>query len=163
MRMAVLAAGLLAARAATAGELGVDAGVVRACLASVPAGEVAIGCLGHAADACRARPGGQTTPGIAGCIAAETAAWDDLLNEAYRATRDDLTAQDRADGAPAVPRAPALLAAQRAWLAFRDAECDLSYARWQDGTIRSIVGANCRMVMTAERTVALRDMRGEGR
>ena len=34
-----------------------------------------------------------------------------------------------------------LLAAQRAWLTFRDAECALEVARWGEGTLAGVVGA----------------------
>jgi uncharacterized protein YecT (DUF1311 family) len=58
-------------------------------------------------------------------------------------------------------RSDALRDAQRAWIAFRDADCAARYAMWQDGTIRTIVGANCHLTMTAQRTIELRDMRGQ--
>jgi uncharacterized protein YecT (DUF1311 family) len=31
---------------------------------------------------------------------------------------------------------------------------------WQDGSIRTIVAANCHLSMTAQRAIELRDMRG---
>ena len=48
-----------------------------------------------------------------------------------------------------------LLKAQRAWIAFRDAECDRLYARNMDGTIRFTVYAACQNRMTAERAIEL--------
>jgi uncharacterized protein YecT (DUF1311 family) len=128
-----------------------DAAEVAACFADTPLGEVDPACLGAASNACQTvTPGGGTTLGITECILAETAAWDGLLNREYAATRATLEPDIAAQ----------LLTAQRAWIAFRDAECGLQYALWRDGTIRSIVAANCRMVMTARRTIDLRDMQG---
>ncbi|SEW10209.1 Uncharacterized conserved protein YecT, DUF1311 family [Aliiroseovarius sediminilitoris] len=129
-----------------------DSATVDACLASTPSGAVDPSCIGVASNACQtATPGGETTIGIADCIQAETQAWDVLLNREYKATRKahagDQVVLDQ------------LLAAQRAWIAFRDAECALAHALWRDGSIRVIVAANCMMVQTARRTIELRDMR----
>ena len=51
------------------------------------------------------------------------------------------------------------LEAQRAWIAFRDTACALDYAEWGSGSMRNIAWADCRMQMTAERTIELRAMR----
>ena len=136
----------------------VDDAAVEACFEGAAVGVTEPPCLGAAAGACQTRPGGASTIGIVECIVAETAAWDAILNREYRATREALTGT----GAAGIDVGSALLDAQRAWIAFRDAECALSYARWQDGTLRSVVGANCVLVMTAVRALELRDMRGEG-
>ncbi len=129
-----------------------DSGTVDACLASTPTGAIDPSCLGEASNACqKATQGGETTIGISECIQAETRAWDVLLNREYKATR-----QAHAGDQVVLDQ---LLAAQRAWIAFRDAECALAYALWRDGSIRVIVAANCMMVQTARRTIELRDMR----
>lgn len=130
----------------------VDGGAVRSCFANTPTGVTAPGCLGAASNLCQDQ-GFDTTQGIAGCIQAETVVWDDLLNTEYKSTRAFLGSQD-----PALQ--DSLLEAQRAWIGFRDAECALDYARWQGGSIRSIVFANCMMTMTPRRTLELRDMKG---
>jgi uncharacterized protein YecT (DUF1311 family) len=101
-------------------------------------------------------PGGTTSQGIATCIAAETAIWDDILNEEYQSTRAVLKIRDADEGSDL---AGGLQKAQRAWIAFRDAECDLTYAHWEGGSVRGIAYANCLLVMTAERSTSLRDMR----
>lgn len=46
--------------------------------------------------------------------------------------------------------------AQRAWLAFREAECLMAYAGWGGGSMRNIASSACDLRMTAERAVALR-------
>lgn len=128
-----------------------DRAQVEGCLAGTPFGDVDPQCLGAASDTCQAvTPGGETTLGTTECIMAETAAWDTLLNREYSAVRASVE--------PDI--AEQLLTAQRAWIAFRDAECGLQYALWRDGSIRTVVAANCMMVMTARRTIELRDMRG---
>lgn len=151
--VALILALILALLPATgfAGDPQVNPRTVDQCFASAQPGEVAPKCLGAASNACQTRPRGDTTIGISQCIMAETAEWDRLLNSAYQKLR----AQYRKEGGdlPAM-----LLAAQRAWIAFRDAQCKLDYARWGDGSMRGIVAANCQMTMTAGRAIDLRDM-----
>lgn len=145
----------------TAQELRIDRQVVRACFEATGIGAFYPDCLGQASGACQNLPGGSTTIGIAECIQAETAEWDAILNEEYKATQALNAEADAAGYSPVMDRTDALLAAQRAWIAFRDADCGARYAMWQDGTIRTIVGANCHMTMTAQRAIELRDMRGQ--
>lgn len=158
--VALIMAWTVLAGPTAAQEFAVEAGAVRACFAGTATGEAAPRCLGAASDACQAGPGGSTTVGIASCITAETAVWDDILNEEYAATRRAF--DGRSGGPNGGPLNDALRDAQRAWIAFRDADCALAFERWADGTIRSVVHANCMMVLTAERALALRDMRDGG-
>jgi len=148
------------AQAAQAQELQIDPTMVRACFANTQTGEVYPACLGQASNQCQQQPGGSTTVGMVECITSETAAWDVILNEEYQATQAMLAQQDAEGRSDIMDRTDALRTAQRAWIAFRDADCAARYAIWQDGTIRSIVGANCHLTMTASRTIELRDMRG---
>nr|WP_281495963.1 lysozyme inhibitor LprI family protein [Marivita sp. S6314] len=140
--------------------LTVDPDRVRACFEATEVGALYPPCLGQAAGQCQDQPGGSTTVGMADCIAAETAEWDAILNEEYKATQAMNAAQDAEGRSSILDRTEALRDAQRAWIAFRDADCAARYAIWQDGTIRTIVGANCHLTMTASRAVQLRDMRG---
>jgi uncharacterized protein YecT (DUF1311 family) len=155
MRAALIVFCLTIATPASAQSLYVDQNYVRACHASAAVAETAPRCLGQAANQCQRLPGGGTTIGIVECVQGETAVWDALLNAEYGATR----AAYRAGGGGL---ADALLTAQRAWIAFRDAECGLQYTRWQGGTIRSVVHANCMLGFTSTRAIELRDMRGDG-
>lgn len=154
--MRSLIATIFLALPVSAQELSVDADVVEDCFAVTPIGQLSPLCLGAASNQCQSQsPQGRTTTGITSCITSETDVWDAILNSEYKQARDHMTGlrPDLADR---------LLAAQRAWIAFRDAECALAYERWTDGTLRGIVFANCRMVKTAARAVELRDMRAEG-
>lgn len=132
-----------------------------ACHAATPAGEA---CRGLLARPCmETEPGGFTTIGMVECIFAETRVWDGWLNDEYRAGMDWAEAADAAERETFpefANRATALRDAQRAWIAFRDAECGLEYAVWGAGSMRQIAGASCHLEMTAARTadlVALRD------
>ncbi|MGJ8603905.1 MAG: lysozyme inhibitor LprI family protein [Marivita sp.] len=146
---------------AIAQEAVIDLKIVRACFAETQIGALYPDCLGQASGHCQNAPNGSTTVGIADCIQAETAEWDAILNEEYKATQAMNAKADAAGSSPVMDRTEALRDAQRAWIAFRDADCAARYAIWQDGTIRTVVGANCMMTMTASRAIDLRDMRGE--
>lgn len=120
-------------------------------------------CKGVVFQTCaETEEGGYSTLGMVACMAAETRVWDDRLNQEYKQSMAWARALDAADKAhfpEFAKRADSLLAAQRAWIAFRDAECGLDYAVWGAGSMRQIAGASCQMEMTADRTISLRDLR----
>jgi uncharacterized protein YecT (DUF1311 family) len=162
MRHALILSVLLSLpHAGTAQELSVDPQIVRDCFENTEIGALYPSCLGQASGLCQEQPGGSTTIGIASCIQAETAEWDVILNEEYKWTQMANETADEQGLSQVMDRSDALRDAQRAWIAFRDADCAARYAMWQDGTIRTIVGANCHLTMTAQRTIELRDMRGQ--
>jgi uncharacterized protein YecT (DUF1311 family) len=92
------------------------------------------------------------------CLLAERDLWDRLLNQEYAAARQRAQAADDAER-PYHPeyaqRVTQLRDAQRAWIAFRDAECALQYGAWGAGSMRQIAGADCQMRLTAARTIDL--------
>jgi uncharacterized protein YecT (DUF1311 family) len=138
-------------------------GEFEACYGAAEDGSARAACVGKVSGACMTgEEGGETTLGMSMCMAAETELWDGVLNAEYRETMDFAKAMD-ADEAQLFPefagRAEALREAQRAWVAFRDAECRLAYAQWGSGSMRHIAGSECMMRMTAERALELRDMR----
>jgi uncharacterized protein YecT (DUF1311 family) len=147
---ALLALSLLAAPvlAQDPASFTIDPSLVEACVADTPGGDLTPPCIGAAAKQCQQAPGGDTTLGIAQCVMGEHDAWDAALNREYKAARaiykDDQTAAD------------SLRDAQRAWLAWRDAECAFQYNRYGGGSMRTIASANCQMSMTAMRTLELK-------
>lgn len=136
--------------------------VVEACLGARGADD----CIGAAFNACeRADPAqNQTTAGMAECANLLREVWDDALNREYAALMDRFARDDavEADYRPegALLRVDTMRTAQRAWIAFRDADCSNAYARWGNGSMRLIAGSLCRMRMTADRTIELAE-RGE--
>lgn len=150
----------LAAAPLSAQSMDDSTSIVQSCFMSAPVGASYPECLGRASNHCQMQPGGGSTMGMVTCIQAETAAWDVLLNNEYKTTQAANKQADALGQGAGISRVIALRDAQRAWIAFRDADCTARYALWQDGTIRSVVAANCVMTMTAARTIALRDMRG---
>lgn len=132
------------------------------CYEAASGAEAKAQCLGAVSKPCMAQPGGETTLGITMCASAEAQVWDKFLNAEYKALMAFSKAMD-VDEAAYFPeyakREENLRAAQRAWIAYRDAECGLAYALWGSGSMRNIAGSDCIMQMTAERTIELIDMR----
>jgi uncharacterized protein YecT (DUF1311 family) len=95
-------------------------------------------------DKCLAAPSGQSTMGMIDCTGAELQVQDARLNTTYRKTMASLNARQKAK----------LQAAQRAWVAFRDAEC-ASYEDDDWGTLSRINASACVLHMTVQRTMDL--------
>ena len=95
-------------------------------------------------DQCLERPEGQSTAGMIGCIGQELEIQDKALNAAYAKAMSDLNDRQKAR----------LRTAQRAWVAFRDANCaSLQDGDW--GTLSRITANACVLRMTVERTIVL--------
>jgi len=120
-------------------------------------------CIGALSDACiNTQDDGQSTLGMSQCLYSEAEYWDVLLNDEY--TKTMLLAkesdQDDMEISPEYAnRSKDLRTAQRAWITFRDAECELEYAIWGAGSMRNIAGSGCIMRLTAQRAIALREKR----
>jgi len=95
-------------------------------------------------DKCLAETSGQSTMGMIDCTGAELQIQDARLNTTYRKTMASLNVRQKAK----------LQAAQRAWVAFRDAEC-ASYEDEDWGTISRINASACVLHMTVQRTMDL--------
>lgn len=116
-------------------------------------------CIGMISEPCMGTPNGGSTLGMSACMGREAEAWDVLLNAAWKEVMAQAKAADQqhaADGIGDTNVAEMLLTSQRAWLAFRDAECGYEYAFWSQGTIRTLMWGGCFLQMTAERTLDLR-------
>lgn len=117
-------------------------------------------CRGKIAERCSDETeGGWSNLGMTACIRVEGQLWDELLNEEWGmvtiwAENGDIS-EAEFFGEQFSGRSKALLSAQRAWIAFRDAECELQYARWGSGSMRHPSHAACVSDMTAERVIAL--------
>lgn len=93
---------------------------------------------------CRTAAAG-VDPRLKACDAAELSRRDAQLNDAYRRLMAAL---------PGVRQAK-LRSAERAWVAFRDAECDFRASAETGGSDAPLVDAACRLELTAERLDAL--------
>lgn len=126
----------------------VDESAVRACYAESRLGEAAPPCVGAAANACQALPGGETTLGITECLMAETAVWAGLMQASYAKLAEMLGKEER-------NLEVQLAAVQDAWTAYREAECGLRYGYWIEGSIRTVIAAACHLEKTAVRVQEL--------
>jgi uncharacterized protein YecT (DUF1311 family) len=84
-----------------------------------------------------------STMEIVACTAAKTRMWDERMNTAYRSL------MQRVDAGQRNP----LVAAQRLWVQFRDANC--RFYGSQEGSISRIQAADCVRAMTEARAIEL--------
>ena len=83
------------------------------------------------------------TAQIVDCAYEKADQWDRRLTAAYKALL----------GGQAEDKKRALIEAERAWIAFRDANC--KYYATGEGTIRRIEAAECMRVLTAQRALEM--------
>ncbi|CAB4945845.1 unannotated protein [freshwater metagenome] len=89
---------------------------------------------------------GSTTREVEQCLAARLSRADAELNRYYAAAVARLTRDGN------MTSLAKLRASERAWIAYRDAECDAVYDWWQGGTIRGAMTLSCRTRITQART-----------
>jgi uncharacterized protein YecT (DUF1311 family) len=83
---------------------------------------------------------------------------DAELNAQYKTTRDLLRQRDAA-GTPETRGAEeALVKAQRAWVAYRDAECSSRGFQARGGSMEPLVLSACRTDLTQKRTAELKEL-----
>lgn len=134
-------------------------GGIDLCLSAAETAEDAKTCIGQSSASCMENEqGGHSTVGMMFCLLAEYHGWDRALNSTYQRVMAGLEADD-AQEAEHFPefasRAETLRTAQRAWIPFRDGQCAFEYALWGSGSFRQVSGADCLMMITAERTIYL--------
>lgn len=86
---------------------------------------------------------------------------DAALNAQWKLTAAAMKRRDERDGAPSDGRPnhfDTLLAAQRAWLKYRDAHCDLGGYLFRGGSMEPLLVATCRTTLTEARTKQLKDL-----
>ncbi|OSP54510.1 lysozyme inhibitor LprI family protein [Pseudoruegeria sp. SK021] len=132
------------------------AAILDNCLANSAGEDGDLACRDLVYEACQAASGDQTTYGMSACLVAENAEWDRVLNDLWPAILADAKARDVDVPDQQGANVEHLLAAQRAWIAFRDAECANVYQTFIGGTIRSIVGGACLIELTSDRVIQFR-------
>jgi uncharacterized protein YecT (DUF1311 family) len=96
--------------------------------------------------ACMDRSSGVTSE-MLDCMGAEFTRQDARLNENYKRLMEKLSAK----------RKEALLEAQRAWIKFRDANCNFYYDP-EGGSAAHLAGTDCNLNATANRATELRNL-----
>jgi len=89
---------------------------------------------------------GQTQADMNACAAESFRDADAGLNAAYRRITARLAGN---------PAGRSLVEAQRAWIRFRDAECDLATSTSEGGSIRPMLMSSCMERLTQQRTAEL--------
>lgn len=97
-------------------------------------------------------PKGRTQLDMNNCAAAELTAADALLNQSYQELLRVLPPE----------RVELLREAQRAWIRFRDAECELQASEVRGGSMEPMVHALCLAQLTEERAAKFGEMLAGG-
>ncbi len=98
-------------------------------------------CIGLISDPCIDK---DTATAVA-CQERETRIWDERLNASFKDARAHV---DAATG-------EALKAAQRAWIAFRDAKCAVSEIEYGGGSMATVMVADCKRTETGRRALEM--------
>ncbi len=94
------------------------------------------------------------------CAARDYAVADRAMNAQWRVTLARVRARDRENGKDSFgpPTTERLLKSQRAWLAYRDAECALESEEARGGSMQPMLQAGCLARLTEARTEALKQI-----
>ncbi|WP_315761086.1 lysozyme inhibitor LprI family protein [Sphingomonas sp. Y38-1Y] len=94
------------------------------------------------------------------CAASDYQQADKAMNAQWRVTLAKLRANDRENGDDGFgpPTAELLLKSQRAWLAYRDAECKLASQEARGGSMQPMLQSGCLARLTEARTMALKEL-----
>jgi uncharacterized protein YecT (DUF1311 family) len=126
---------------------------IRACVAKYAGHEREIErrCLYElVAKPCQNSPEGQSNLGMADCHRREEAVWDSLLNDTFKALRDELDDDEQKSR---------LRDMQRAWIADRDATCGFYHHKIR-GSMAVPMAAACLTRETMRRVLVLEAFRG---
>jgi uncharacterized protein YecT (DUF1311 family) len=99
----------------------------------------------------------QTTMQINTCLSKTYDSTDRKLNQAYQKLLANLKPVGTDDGSTNYPLVrQQLIAAQQAWISYRDQDCRAKYTLFATGTIRAAVFLGCLVERTEQRTRELR-------
>ncbi|PDT02630.1 urease-associated protein [Rhizobium chutanense] len=100
----------------------------------------------------------QTQSDMTSCEQERHAAADKALNEQYKKTRAAMVAIDKDIDGDMKGAEKALVKAQRAWIDYRDAECDAFGFQARGGTMEPMLVAGCLAEETDKRTKELKEL-----
>ncbi|MFS2177078.1 lysozyme inhibitor LprI family protein [Rhizobium pisi] len=100
----------------------------------------------------------QTQSDMTSCEAARHDAADKALNAQYKKTRAAMVAIDKDLDGDIKGAEQALVKAQRAWIDYRDAECDAAGFQARGGTMEPMLVAGCLADITDKRTKELKEL-----
>ena len=83
---------------------------------------------------------------------------DKDLNAAYKQLRTKMSDWDKSADEESKGAVDALVAAQRAWVAFRDANCEVAGFEARGGTMESMLVSSCLADMSTKRAAELREL-----
>lgn len=135
----------------------IDPAAIDTCLTDASTPEAKYACVGRAADSCVEAAGTPSTMVQSECGASALEAWKTRLNQNYDALVAAYAATDpEAEKMPGgAAQAPLLEASQKAWLAWRDAQCTYVESFMQGGSGAGPLRLFCELELTGRRAVEL--------
>ncbi|MDM0074357.1 lysozyme inhibitor LprI family protein [Variovorax sp. J2P1-59] len=110
--------------------------------------------LAQAPDPCKTQ---KNTVEINECAQQTLARKDKELNAAYQSLVKSLASDGKTDTTDYAGTKKLLQQAQRAWVQFRDSDCNAKYTLNAAGTIRDVAALSCKIEHTEQRTKQLKD------
>ncbi|NKJ03646.1 uncharacterized protein YecT (DUF1311 family) [Rhizobium sp. SG741] len=98
----------------------------------------------------------QTQTDMNTCAALDFQRADKALNEQYKKTRTAMVAIDADLDADIKGAEKALVKAQRAWIDFRDSQCEAEGFEARGGTMEPLLISGCKTTLTQQRTKELK-------
>lgn len=123
--------------------------IFQSCLDAPPEQDQSL-CIGVMVDNCPGVEG--STSEIIGCLAAEQTYWDERLTQSYDRLLSTLETQDAEVNRPIANQ---LVTAQQEWVSWRNRNCGFQGDLLRDGSIASLISADCQLAMTADRVFEL--------
>lgn len=153
LMLAVVGAGIVCAQDAPTAA---DRAVIDKCLADARKTKaLPESCIGAVQKPCLDSPDGQSTLGMRECSNREMAVWDERLNKAYKAFLDQNGDTDAERDGRKVKGADLIRDAERAWLTFRDKQCDVTGLPMEGGTGAYVLIDDCYLDLTADHALWL--------
>lgn len=110
--------------------------------------------LARAAPACEDNANLNTLQ-INECLFAKFETRDKELNRVYQEIQKEFAKRSNEGDTSITTASKSLLSAQRAWIPFRDGECEARYAYYSEGSIRNMIFLECKIELTDDRIKTL--------
>jgi uncharacterized protein YecT (DUF1311 family) len=101
-----------------------------------------------------------TTPDMNECASLNQKKVEAKLNQVYQKVMKDLDKPD-SEGEKYSEYRKTLLEAQRAWIKFRDADCNAIYTYYESGSIRNLMAISCKQKHAERRIKDLEEYLGK--
>ena len=137
--------------------------ILNDCFQENTSGSDLIGCIGKGRAICSVVTRFNDTLGLNYCAKFSLEVWESILSKEYQKAL--IVAENLNEASNLFPLvqieggllSASLEKARRDWFAYRESECSFIFHQYSSGTARVSYYQNCRIAMTAERAIQLKD------